>query len=666
MRNSNRKRGLSIFQRIFISYVGLGLLTFIIFGFIYYAREETIVKQELDSQFSNQLKEVTSYFDMAYSSLIKEDLNFIEHSSVMDNFIRAEKEDAVFARPPVEDLFLYFTNRSEGKCLSARFIDAQGQERIITSGNKRLRNYTSQDHFPNNVFYNRVYSLFKRLKSIQPGTILFEGPFKYKDKFTFLVGISDRDPDVGGFVGADIFHYDLTDYFRRLNEHVFFNEHVVRVSTSDGRVILAAPEQEGHYPNFYSASKTILIGNLPFLRIKFSASTHIFHAQMAEAFKYSIFWVLLSIVPIGFIAYAVSSYFSKPLISLAAYIDRLARGDLSVRADIQAPGEMGILVDSFNQMAEDLQRITVSEDQLREEINKRIIIEGSLRKAYKEIQEAHKELKEAQMQLLQSEKLASIGQLAAGVAHEINNPIGFISNNMEMLEQYTNDFTKILKMVEVLQDSLEENNMGKSKAILKEMIRFEQEINLDFIISDVGNLLRQTQGGIERVRKIVADLRTFAREDSDTMDLMKVEEVIDSVLSIVYNELKYKADLKKNYGDTPFVYGNPQRLGQVFINLLVNAVQAIDEKGIVEIKTYVKDKNVCIDIRDTGKGIKEENLNKIFDPFFTTKPVGKGTGLGLSVSHEIIKKHDGEIRVQSKEGEGATFTVSLPIPRGGM
>jgi len=160
----------------------------------------------------------------------------------------------------------------------------------------------------------------------------------------------------------------------------------------------------------------------------------------------------------------------------------------------------------------------------------------------------------------------------------------------------------------------------------------------------------------------VQDLRAFSHEDTDKMELIKIEEVIDGVLSIAHNELKYKADVEKSYGDTPLIIGNAQRLGQVFINLLINAAQAIDQRGIVEIKTYVEDKYVCVDIKDTGKGIKEEHLKKIFDPFFTTKPVGQGTGLGLSVSYEIVKKHRGEIKAQSIEGQGATITVILPIP----
>ena len=291
----------------------------------------------------------------------------------------------------------------------------------------------------------------------------------------------------------------------------------------------------------------------------------------------------------------------------------------------------------------------------------RDMIERSMEYSSQELLQANSDIREAQNQLIQSEKLASIGQLAAGVAHEINNPIGFISNNVEMLQRYLADYGKVLKMLEGLKKSIGQGDMEKAKSVISQMDQFEQEIDLAYVINDIDKLLQNTQRGIERVQKIVMDLRTFAREGNDVIESVKIEEIIDSILSIVHNELKYKAELKKDYGDTPLIQCRAQRLGQVFINLLINAVQAIEEKGTIEIKTYKQDGHVCIDIKDTGKGIESGNLRKIFDPFFTTKPVGQGTGLGLSVSYEIIKKHGGEIKVESTLGKGTRFTVILPV-----
>jgi two-component system NtrC family sensor kinase len=157
------------------------------------------------------------------------------------------------------------------------------------------------------------------------------------------------------------------------------------------------------------------------------------------------------------------------------------------------------------------------------------------------------------------------------------------------------------------------------------------------------------------------DLRTFSRDDRDVTEHLKIEDVIESILNIVHSEIRVKAELKKIYGNTPAIHGDPQRLGQVFINLFMNAVQSLETRGTIEVTTCRRGEYVCVDIRDTGKGIPPENISKIFDPFFTTKPVGQGTGLGLSVSYEIVKKHGGEIRVQSQVGVGSTFTVLLPV-----
>jgi PAS domain S-box-containing protein len=287
--------------------------------------------------------------------------------------------------------------------------------------------------------------------------------------------------------------------------------------------------------------------------------------------------------------------------------------------------------------------------------------ERALRNMLFDLNKTHDELKSAQGQLVQSEKLAAIGQLAAGVAHEINNPVGFISSNMEILTDYIKNYTRILTAVEEIKKHIEAEDMAKARSAVGSLKNLETEINLEFMAQDVNKLLEHSSRGLERIRKIVLDLKTFARADHlDSRELVKIEEVIDSILSIVQSELKYKAELIKDYGETPMIRCDLQRLGQVFINLLVNAAQAIEDRGKITIRTYKKDQSVCIEVEDTGKGIAQDNMKKIFEPFFTTKPVGEGTGLGLSVSYEIIKKHSGELRVHSEVGKGTTFTVVLP------
>lgn len=306
----------------------------------------------------------------------------------------------------------------------------------------------------------------------------------------------------------------------------------------------------------------------------------------------------------------------------------------------------------------DLMELNQSLDNRVQERTKKLL------KANTDLFNAHEELKNTQFQLVQSEKLASIGQLAAGVAHEINNPVGFIHSNIQTLEKYIEKYTQTLRMMEILKQNIKEKNLDRAQLTVEELARIEEKNNFNFIMSDMDNLIQESKRGVARVKKIVMDLRTFAREDKEAKELIKVEDIIEGILNIVHNELKYKADLKKNYDHTPAIYCYGQKLGQVFINLLINAAQAIKDKGTIEIKTYVSDMYVCVEIKDSGQGIAPDKISCIFEPFFTTKPIGQGTGLGLSISYDIIKKHQGEIKVQSEIAKGTTFTVMLPLAGG--
>lgn len=271
------------------------------------------------------------------------------------------------------------------------------------------------------------------------------------------------------------------------------------------------------------------------------------------------------------------------------------------------------------------------------------------------------DFKELQRQLLQSEKLAAIGQLTAGVAHEINNPVGYISNNMELLRQYVSKYTSVFRIVEYLKRTTEQGDIQKAKLIVHEIARFEKEIDFNYIINDTDKLLEHTQRGIDKIQKIVVGLRTFAHRDNEIMEPTDIEGVLESVMTIVYNEIKYKARIKKEFNKIPLIKCNPQEIGQVFINLLINASQAISTNGQITIRTYSDNNHVKVAISDTGSGIAPEDMKKIFTPFFTTKEKGKGTGLGLSISYDIIKRHNGDILVESELNKGTTFTVLLPF-----
>lgn len=264
---------------------------------------------------------------------------------------------------------------------------------------------------------------------------------------------------------------------------------------------------------------------------------------------------------------------------------------------------------------------------------------------------------ETRNQLLQSEKMASIGQLAAGVAHEINNPIGYVNSNLGSLEGY---LKQLLQVIHVYQKA--ERAIG-DPAVLSHILATKKDAELEFVMGDVFALLSESRQGISRVGKIVQDLKDFSHVGSpDEWSLADVHEGLESTINIVNNEIKYKAELMKDYGVLPQIECLPSQLNQVFMNMLVNAAHAIEARGTISIRTTLRDeREVCIEISDTGRGISPEHVTRIFDPFFTTKPVGKGTGLGLALSYGIVQKHEGRIEVASELGRGTTFRVILPV-----
>jgi two-component system NtrC family sensor kinase len=273
------------------------------------------------------------------------------------------------------------------------------------------------------------------------------------------------------------------------------------------------------------------------------------------------------------------------------------------------------------------------------------------------------DLQATQSRLLQSEKMASIGQLAAGVAHEINNPVGFVKSNLHAIDGYCSDLMRLLSTYETLADYLATSKSDDEtlRQCLSQSEAIKDEIDLSYIIEDFKNVVAESDEGLMRVAKIVADLKNFAHAEADETEWVDLNAGIESTLNIVWNELKYKAEVTRHLGALPLVRCYPQRINQVIMNILLNAGQAIEDKGRISIKTSAANGHVTIAVSDDGQGIQPEHLNKIFDPFFTTKQVGKGTGLGLNVVYNIVKSHKGSIDVDSRLGQGTTFTIRFPI-----
>jgi len=323
----------------------------------------------------------------------------------------------------------------------------------------------------------------------------------------------------------------------------------------------------------------------------------------------------------------------------------------------QGIAEFEFLSTSISEMMATVQEKTASLARYQEHLEQLVAERtAELTSANEAMKESHREVEEAHQHVLHSEKLASIGQLAAGVAHEINNPVGFVNANLGVLDGYFKDLLRLIGTYEQYEALLRDH-----PAATQEIAAVRQAVELDYVKEDAAALLSETKDGLERVKKIVQALKEFSHVGETDWRYADLHHGIDSTLNVVWNELKYKAEVLKDYGQLPEIECLPSELNQVFMNLLVNAGHAIAERGVITLRTGTEESGVWIEVADTGSGIDAKHVQHIFDPFFTTKPVGQGTGLGLSLSYGIVKKHHGSIEVSSEVGRGTTFRIHLPV-----
>jgi signal transduction histidine kinase len=276
-----------------------------------------------------------------------------------------------------------------------------------------------------------------------------------------------------------------------------------------------------------------------------------------------------------------------------------------------------------------------------------------LENSHDALKRAYLDLQSAQEQLIQTEKMASLGQLVAGIAHEIKNPLNFIYGNTGFLSDYIQKMQVLLERFEALPSlSVEDKS---------EIEKLKEGVHYAFIQQDLKTLIDNFTEGARRINTIVTDLRSFSRMDTDALSDVDLHSSIEMSLNLLRNQYKNRIEIHKEYGDIPTIKGYSGKLNQVFMNLLSNAFHAVRDSGDVWIRTRFKDGMVEIEIEDNGVGIPKEHLTRIFEPFFTTKPVGQGTGLGLSISYGIIEQHHGKIQVTSALQKGSAFTVQLPV-----
>ncbi|MBZ5499288.1 MAG: HAMP domain-containing protein [Acidobacteriia bacterium] len=363
--------------------------------------------------------------------------------------------------------------------------------------------------------------------------------------------------------------------------------------------------------------------------------------------------LLLTILVVIF-TFLVAQGITVPLKNLIHTAQTIAQGNLAQRVLIRSSDEVGILGATFNDMAGALE---ARENQLQE-LNRNL--EDMVRQRTRELESSHEALKKAyldlqntQEQLVHTEKMASLGQLVAGIAHEIKNPLNFIYGNTSFLSDYTRKLQALLEAYDGM-PSLSPEDRARITGI-------KESINYNFIREDLPTLIDNFTEGASRINNIVSDLRTFSRMDSYTMSEIDVHASIEISLNLLRNQYKERVEIHREYGEIPKVQGYSGKLSQVFMNLLSNAFHAIGDKGDVWIRTRAADGVVQVEIQDNGHGIPRENLKRIFEPFFTTKAVGQGTGLGLSISYGIVEQHHGRIFVANAPGGGSIFTVRLPI-----
>ena len=345
----------------------------------------------------------------------------------------------------------------------------------------------------------------------------------------------------------------------------------------------------------------------------------------------------------GLLASAMMSrIINSPLVRLTKGVKEFAGGNFNYRLKRTKFGEINELVQAYNNMASQLLELYTS---LEQKVQERTL----------ELEKANSELKEAQAMMVHSEKMRSLGELVAGIAHEINNPINFIYGNIMILEKYTKDMFDLIEKYAENDDIL-----PPEKKV--EIEKLKEEIDIEFLKDDIKELIRSCIEGTERTKNIILDLKNFSRMEEMVMTQFDIPKEIDTTLNILNNKYKNRITVHKNYEENlPKIEAYGGQINQVFMNILDNAAAAIEGTGDVFINVKKAGENVEIEFKDTGKGIKKENLSKVFDPFFTTKPVGQGTGLGMSISYRVIQNHYGTISVESELGQGASFKIILPI-----
>ncbi|GMM72609.1 hypothetical protein MTsDn5_25610 [Alteromonas gracilis] len=482
--------------------------------------------------------------------------------------------------------------------------------------------------------------------------------------------------------------YDLASLDADVSE-ILTNPNIayVKVKDKDGNVFVEKGNQEALSRDFiadnsvseaddgiYDTRAPIMVGNTLYGYVEIGLNIASVTESVSRVKSWTVTLALLEFILVGLCSYLLGSFLMLQLRQLhegARHLGEAVKSNdyKEVFVPVRGKDELSELAEAFNQLVERLKEENEQRQRAQDELKElNTLLEEKvqdrtslLNQKNFQLQEANKDLKETQVQLLQAEKMASVGQLAAGVAHEINNPVGFVGSNIATLSEYVATYQMIFSQINAALEAKDEKTRNTALSELEKMLANQ---DMAFINEDISELLADSQEGLHRVAEIVKGLKLFSRVDSDQMQQHNINDCVRTTLAMVNNQLKYICTVETHLGRVPDVTMNVGKISQVITNLLINAGQAIEatgKNGRIVITTCTVNNFVELRVEDSGCGILASHLDKLFNPFFTTKPEGQGTGLGLSISFGIAQEHGGSLSATSIEGESSTFTLMLPI-----
>ena len=483
--------------------------------------------------------------------------------------------------------------------------------------------------------------------------------------------------------------FDLAGIEADVNELLTDSDiHYVKITDTSGRVFASGGNEQSLNSDFqadtsvslasdgiYDIRRPIMVDDTLYGYIDLGIDIAAVKASLSDIQQWAYTIAVIEMVLVALFSYFLGSYLTKQINILQQGARRLIQASKEnkyedIKVNVRTNDELEELATVFNHLISHLEEEHIRRAEaenaihnLNQSLEYRVRERTTeLNRKNEELSQSNKSLKETQQQLLQAEKMSSVGQLAAGVAHEINNPVGFVSSNLDTLKEYLASFEILYRdLMEVTQAPTNEVALAKI-ASLKNSQAYQ---SMDFISNDVSHLIKESEHGLQRVEEIVSSLKQFSRIDTDQKQLFDLNNCVKTTLALVNNKLKYACDVDINYDELPRVMMNVGKISQVITNLLINAAQAIEEtgrRGKLEVRTRANSNGtVELIVRDNGCGISDENLQKIFNPFFTTKDEDTGTGLGLSISYEIAREHEGMLSVESELYTGTEFTLTLPV-----